>query len=77
MVKNPKIAVNSEAVFAVRDLKAVFLVKDNKAIQKTIKTGEQFGDQTEIVEGLSEGDRVVLKPKEGLKSGMKIEILEK
>ena len=77
MVKNPKIAVNSEAVFAVRDLKAVFLVKDNKAIQKTIKTGEQFGDQTEIVEGLSEGDRVVLKPKEDLKSGMKIEILEK
>ena len=77
MVKNPKIAVNSEAVFAVRDLKAVFLVKDNKAIQKTIKTGEQFGDQTEIVEGLSEGDKVVLKPKEGLKSGMKIEILEK
>ena len=48
-----------------------------QSIQKTIKTGEQFGDQTEIVEGLSEGDRVVLKPKEGLKSGMKIEILEK
>ena len=77
MVKNPKIAVNSEAIFTVPDGKAVFLVKENKAIQKTIKTGEQFGDQTEIIEGLSVEDRVVLKPKEGLKSGMKIEILEK
>lgn len=77
MVKNPKVAVNSEAVFLIQNKKAVFLIKDSKAIEKTIKTGEQFGDQTEIVEGLSEGEKVVLKPKEGLKSGMKIEISEK
>ncbi|OGL54974.1 MAG: hypothetical protein A3C43_02695 [Candidatus Schekmanbacteria bacterium RIFCSPHIGHO2_02_FULL_38_11] len=77
MVKTPKLAVNSEAVFSIANGKAVFILKKNKAVQKTIKTGEQFGDQTEILEGLSEGDKVVLKPKEGLKSGMKIEILEK
>ncbi len=35
--------------------------KDNKAEYTSIKTGIQLGEQIEIVEGLSEGDRVVSK----------------
>jgi HlyD family secretion protein len=47
---------------------------DNKAHQKTVKTGIKQGDQVQIVEGLAEGERVITSGAYGLPDNTKIRI---
>jgi HlyD family secretion protein len=47
---------------------------DNKAHQKTVKTGIQEGDQAQILDGLAEGDRVIASGAYGLPDKTKIRI---
>jgi HlyD family secretion protein len=47
---------------------------DNKAHQKTVKTGIRQGDQVQILEGLAEGDRVITSGAYGLPDNTKIRI---
>ena len=44
--------------------------------ETAVRTGESFGDMTEILDGAKAGDRVVLKPNR-LKDGARIKIAEK
>ncbi len=53
---------------AVKDDK-IWLVVDGRTVQKTVKTGIRNNEQTEIVEGVSEDDEVVVKPSDGIKEG--------
>jgi len=39
---------------------------DNKAHQKTVKTGIRQGDQVQILDGLAEGERVITSGAYGL-----------
>ncbi len=48
---------------------AVFRVADGKAVEIQIQTGKEFGNRTVIVQGLSQGDQVVLTPDPKLASG--------
>jgi HlyD family secretion protein len=47
---------------------------DNKAHQKTVKTGIRQGDQVQILDGLAEGDRVVASGAYGLPDNTKIRV---
>ena len=47
---------------------------DNKAHQKTVKTGIRQGEQVQILEGLAEGDRVVASGAYGLPDNTKIRV---
>jgi HlyD family secretion protein len=47
---------------------------DNKAHQKTVKTGIRQGDQVQILEDLAEGDRVITSGAYGLPDNTKIRI---
>jgi multidrug efflux pump subunit AcrA (membrane-fusion protein) len=47
---------------------------DNKAHQKTVKTGIKQGDQVQILEGLAEGDRVITSGAYGLPDNTKIRV---
>jgi multidrug efflux pump subunit AcrA (membrane-fusion protein) len=47
---------------------------DNKAHQKTVKTGIRQGDQVQMLEGLAEGDRVITSGAYGLPDNTKIRI---
>jgi len=47
---------------------------DNKAHQKTVKTGIKQGDQVQVVEGLAEGERVITSGAYGLPDNTKIRI---
>ena len=54
-----------EAVFTEGDQKHVFALKgDGKHEKRSVKTGESDGKQIEILEGLSEGDKILLKKPE-------------
>jgi RND family efflux transporter MFP subunit len=47
----------------------VFLVRDNRAIETPVVTGERLGALIEIKEGIAQGDPVVNRPPAGFSSG--------
>jgi HlyD family secretion protein len=56
---------------AVRD-GAVFVVLDDKAVRRAVKTGETSGANVRIVEGLVGGEDLILDPPATLKDGGKV-----
>ena len=53
-------SVENEVVKSERGRKYVYMMQENKPVKKFIKTGIRNEDYTQIVEGLEEGDLVVL-----------------
>jgi RND family efflux transporter MFP subunit len=51
--------VPRRAVLRRGQIEAVFVVRDNRATLRLVKTGKQFDDQSEILSGLEPGDAVV------------------
>ena len=57
--------------------KSVFVIKDDNTVESRIVTlGRYFDNQYEILSGLSEGDRVVVKGHASLKVGDKVEVAQ-
>lgn len=57
------------AVTAFAGVRKVFIVADGKAAERRITPGRRVGDLVEILEGLVDGDRVILDPPPGLVPG--------
>lgn len=64
--------VPTSALFRVGPDPAVFKVVNRVAHQTIVKTGRQNGLEAEILEGLKEGDTVVLHPSDQIQDGTKI-----
>jgi RND family efflux transporter MFP subunit len=75
--QKPRTVVNSNAVIIHKDKNLVFLVKDNRAFETPVSTGEKLGDMIEVLNGVKAGDKVVLKPVDKLRDGKRIKIIEK
>lgn len=72
----PRIAVHQDSV-AERDGQTfVFFVNGDYAQERRVQTGDVFGDMIEILDGLSAGDRIIVRPPDNLKDGSKIAIIE-
>jgi len=56
--------------------RSLFVVQEERVKETAVRTGESFGDMTEILDGAKAGDRVVLKPNR-LKDGARVRIAEK
>jgi HlyD family secretion protein len=52
---------------------AVFAVRDGRAVRQSVEVGHRSGLRAQITDGLSEGDRVVTHPGEGLSDGVRVE----
>jgi multidrug efflux pump subunit AcrA (membrane-fusion protein) len=63
------ILVPSPAVYERGQLPVVFVDNDGKAEMRIVKTGRGFGDNLEIVSGLSAGERIVVENGEQLETG--------
>ena len=50
----------------------MFRVENGVAHQHKVKVGRQNGLEAEILEGLAEGDQVVLHPSDQIEDGVKI-----
>lgn len=50
----------------------LFVVKDDRAVEKAIKTGIRGAFQVEVLGGLREGERVVVHPTNELRDGMRV-----
>lgn len=60
------------ALFRIGDAWHVFVVEDDRAVLREVGVGHRNEDVAEIVEGLAEGDRVVLFPPAELEQGDRV-----
>jgi RND family efflux transporter MFP subunit len=75
--QKPRTALNPAAVIDRKGKAAVFLIKENRAIEMPVTLGEKLGDMVEVLGGVKAGDRVVLRPLDKVKNGSRIKIAEK
>jgi RND family efflux transporter MFP subunit len=73
----PRMAVIVSSVVTQDGRKSVFIVKDDTAIKIPVKTGEQFGEMVEVLDGVKAGDRVILDPSGKVKDKSRVKISEK
>jgi len=52
---------------------AVFAVRDGRAVRRRVEVGRRSGLRAQIVDGLSEGDRVITHPGAALAEGARVE----
>jgi RND family efflux transporter MFP subunit len=56
------VAVPADAIVTFAGIEKVLMVADGKAVEKRVRTGRRMGDAVEIREGVSVGERVIVKP---------------
>lgn len=66
------LTVPASALFRSRGDWAVFVVSDGVAALRLVKIGPNNGLQAQVLDGLSEGDTVILYPSSGLSEGMSV-----
>jgi HlyD family secretion protein len=64
--------VPEKAVFEKDSVDHVLAIRDNKLKLLPIKTGIENDDYIQVLEGLNEGDKIVVDPDNKLKPGMKV-----
>ncbi len=57
-------------------LKAMQLNKDNKVEQRTLETGETYGDKWLVLNGLHNGDRLIVEGSAKVTSGQTVKAVE-
>lgn len=74
--KEHLLIIPSQAIIERNDAKYVYVGNDNKAVLRQIKTGQFNWTNTEVTEGLQEGDIVITNPDiAGLKDKARITVL--
>ena len=66
------LTVHKDAVTTKGNNKVVVKIVDGIAKPRNVKIGESVGDRFAVLSGLSEGDTVVIRGNEGLRSGQKV-----
>ena len=72
--KPQALVVPGEAVLEERGARFVFLVKGSQAFRKEVITGIAQEQDLEILDGLKEGDRVIVKGQESTKDGASVRV---
>jgi RND family efflux transporter MFP subunit len=71
----PVLTIPLSAVDELNGNKIVYVVKDDKAVQKEITTGRLLGNYVEIISGLKEGDEIIDNLNENIKDGVQVKVL--
>jgi RND family efflux transporter MFP subunit len=56
------VLVPASAIATFAGLEKVFVVKDDRAVEKRVRTGRRAGDRVEILEGVAAGEPIVVEP---------------
>jgi multidrug efflux pump subunit AcrA (membrane-fusion protein) len=73
--EKPKaLAVPREAVLEERGVRSVFVVNENQAIRKEVVIGIDQDRFLEILDGLKEGDQVIIKGQESVQNGSPVRV---
>jgi RND family efflux transporter MFP subunit len=71
----PVLTIPLSAVDELNGKKIVYLVNDNKAVQKDISTGRLLGNYVEVISGLKEGDEIIDNLNDKIKDGIQVKVL--
>lgn len=74
--QKPRLAVNRSSLVSRDGQTIVFLVKGNRVEEVPLRLGREFGEMVEVLEGVKQGDRVVLNPSKRLRDGSKVKLPE-
>lgn len=74
--RKPLLAVNRSSFISRNGQQAVFVVKGNRVQEVPIRPGRDFGEMVEVLEGVRQGDRVVLSPSKRLRDGSTVKLPE-
>lgn len=69
--------INHAAIVTRNGRNVVFLIKDDYVVQTPVTSGRQIDDMIEVLDGIKQGDKVVIRPLNKLKDGSKIKVIEK
>jgi RND family efflux transporter MFP subunit len=58
----PAVLVPVSAITTFAGLEKVFVVKEDRAVEKRVRTGRRAGNRVEILEGVAAGEPVVVEP---------------
>jgi RND family efflux transporter MFP subunit len=75
--ETPRTTINPAAVVSRDGKSMAFVIKGNRVEEQEITTGEKLGDLLVVTGGVKAGDRVVLNPSKGLKTGSRVKQAEK
>jgi RND family efflux transporter MFP subunit len=70
----PRLLVPSRAVRSTDGKSIVFVLKDDRVERRAVSVGIASGDQTEVLAGVSAGERVVVDGPQTLKDGDKVKV---
>lgn len=66
------VVVPNTALLYEGDQIRVYIVEEDKAKERLVKLGNKYGDEIEVIEGIKEGDKVVIAGQQGLSEGAKV-----
>ena len=69
------VTVPNNAIVTFAGIEKVLVVQNGKALEKPITTGRRNGEFTEIVAGISVGEKVILEPG-NLQTGQEVQVVE-
>lgn len=70
--KEDALIIPENAVFEMDKKEYVFIVDNGKTVLREVVTGIESQRQIQIIEGLKEGDLVILSPENSIKEGIKV-----
>ena len=73
----PVLTVPAAAVATRDGRQVVFQIKEDRAVEIPVTTGRKLGNAIEIIAGLKEGDKVISKADDQIKSGTKVTLGKK
>jgi RND family efflux transporter MFP subunit len=73
--QEPVLTAPLSAVEDFEGRKIVYVVVDDKTVQKEITTGRLFGNYVEITSGLEEGEKIIDNLNEKIKDGIQVKVL--
>lgn len=69
------VVIPSSSIVTRKGKEVVFRVRDEKAEEVIIKLGRKFGDNVEVLSGLSAGEEIIDKVSENIKDGTEVKVL--
>lgn len=64
--------VPTGALFRTGDGWGVFVVENDRAVERTLTIGRQTGLRAQVVSGLAEGDEVIVHPENAIEDGVRV-----
>ena len=74
-MNNDSILIPEEAIAPRLGSQYVFVIKDNKALEVKVKLGSRVPGSIEILNGLKEGDLIVIQGVQKLRTGQPINVV--